>query len=833
MNMSSAVRIPLPPQLSPSPAAATVSAPIRVPPVQQPALGKYIVTKPPPNMISQKDVIRVPPFTGNATPVTKIASVQSTSAPVTKPYLNQLSLESPSNKNEKGYMVVNARNVPGSVKSSVVMPSLHHVQIASNVEGKSVMPTSSLPPTLHKKILTAAAGPSEVNSPSKTSPAVIYMSPVSSLKAAPVKHLSAVPPKMVPEIPAPILQTAASPGVLNSSSVIHVVPSAGPSGMNDQQVQDAPMKWVVQENPQSASPCLVPMVSSSSTPTNVLKNFSEMKYSDSGPTNRMPLIANSSSVLTGSQLAQLKDNALVMYNGKVYVLAKRGSEVAAMQGGSQISPFTVAGRTTNEAQQRNESINILQTSTGNQISNKVVNLVLSKSKSQNFIQKDSISKKNDDVSDFVLRNIKIEPAEVCSSENERFHTDVPKPVETISVVQSMNIENLQRERFMRTIPPEKESQHIISTVPAEITATRQNVYIENLQRDHFSKMPSENEGPQRNNTKTAETPALTVQSMISDKGQSRTESAKPAETANTTVQNVSGENLPYDTSLRNKGIGFQGSPAPQKETQQEPMAVQTLQKKTQERRQNVKKSLRDLRCETRKAKKHLSEAGQKMSLSDSELKKMYGIHSDIKICLKRIVVSSSSALVKDSSASILSSNQESDTEVICITGLPSAGRRPANSKTQQLLINLEWDSPKRRASPGAVSSATPKKKKSESDSEPAAEPLYDASRRHSVQVPSPKPLFSKQKSSLNSEGSVLEGGSADDSPNAECFTEESSYSKSTDPTNEELDSSDKLILESPADPDEIVRDEKIRRLKELLRQREAALEEIRKKMQNT
>ncbi|KFQ71429.1 Ligand-dependent nuclear receptor-interacting factor 1, partial [Phaethon lepturus] len=147
-----------------------------------------------------------------------------------------------------------------------------------------------------------------------------------------------------------------------------------------QQCQQTPMKWIVQESPQSSAPCLIPVKSSNNMASRILKTLSDMKNVEVNSANILPLCSSGPG---GSQtkIPPIKDNALVMYNGKVYLLTKRDSDVLSAQADKQAS-------SSSDASFKKETSKLIDSTAVNKITSKVVNLVLSKSKGMVLSQKD-------------------------------------------------------------------------------------------------------------------------------------------------------------------------------------------------------------------------------------------------------------------------------------------------------------------------------------------------------------------------------------------------------------------------------------------------------------
>ncbi|NXF73902.1 LRIF1 factor, partial [Sclerurus mexicanus] len=268
-----------------------------------------------------------------------------------------------SSSSAPAYMLVNTKPLPMTVKSPV-LPSGHHLQIPADAEVKSV-PASLLPAAIQQKILAAAA----TGAPDGAKmPTVIYVSPVNTVKTpqVPPKHLQAFRPQGAPEAPKALVVTAAQSG-------------GGPGADRAEapQRRQSPMKWIVQEAAPLSAPCLIPVKSSNDVASKILKTLSDTRNAEGSPANILPLCSGAPAQ---AKITPLKDNALVMYNGKVYLLTKRGSDVLTAQADGHAASGMDAPL--KEPPKRMDS------SAVNKITSKVVNLVLSKSKAVVLPQKD-------------------------------------------------------------------------------------------------------------------------------------------------------------------------------------------------------------------------------------------------------------------------------------------------------------------------------------------------------------------------------------------------------------------------------------------------------------
>uniref|UniRef100_A0A8C5M9U2 Ligand-dependent nuclear receptor-interacting factor 1 n=1 Tax=Leptobrachium leishanense TaxID=445787 RepID=A0A8C5M9U2_9ANUR len=263
-----------------------LSSPVKIPVVQQQTgFGNYIFTTTPGNL-------RLSPessFVDHKSPP------QNTAVVLDKSYLN---LAPGAQLVNPTFLMVKAKSPSISLKPANMLPSGHHLQIPAHAEVKSV-PASLLPMVIQQKILATTS----CNEATKN-PSVIYVSPVNTVKTLVTNRLSQAYPKPV------------------ASAISSVVPSSVG------QSPKAPMKWIVQENKESAA-CLVPVKSSNDTASKILKMLSGNPSEQSNIVNVLPATSN---------VVHIKDNALVMYNNKIYLLAKRGSEVLNSMSSSAVSP---------------------------------------------------------------------------------------------------------------------------------------------------------------------------------------------------------------------------------------------------------------------------------------------------------------------------------------------------------------------------------------------------------------------------------------------------------------------------------------------------------------
>ncbi|NXL38167.1 LRIF1 factor, partial [Glaucidium brasilianum] len=356
-NISSPVHLTFKTQLSNTTAPSSVKIPV----FQSPNPGKIIFTR----TLDKQESVRAGSEKESLIPKSA-ANIQSSCVSVDRLSLQNIAVTGSSNQNNTAYMFVNRKSLPVTVKPPV-LPSGHHLQIPADAEVKSV-PASFLPPAIKQKILAAAATNVSGVADSTNMPSVIYVSPVNTVKTGLPKCLQAICTKPITEVSKSLIMTATQTG--NSSS-------PEPVTSDDQQCQQTPMKWIVQESPQSSAPCLIPVKSSNYTASKILKTLSDTKNVEVNSANILPLCSGGSQ----TKITPFKDNALVMFNGKVYLLTKRGSDVLTVQSDRQAS-------SSSDASLKKETSKLIDSTAVNKITNKVVNLVLSKSKGMVLSQKD-------------------------------------------------------------------------------------------------------------------------------------------------------------------------------------------------------------------------------------------------------------------------------------------------------------------------------------------------------------------------------------------------------------------------------------------------------------
>ncbi|XP_042198196.1 ligand-dependent nuclear receptor-interacting factor 1, partial [Callorhinchus milii] len=258
-------------------------------------------------------------YSSPATPVpVQCYSTPSAVASVSPAQKSQIS--STINVNQKLYMLV----------KSPMLPSGHHLQIPENAEVKSV-PASSLPLALQQKIQgTAASILSSSKESTKESATVIYVSPVNTVKTV-QKRLPTIRPKTIvqvanPESIATTINSSSKHGQGSATPPV-IVSAASVVSTEQSQFRDAPMKWIVKENPQSLAHYLIPVKSSNNLASKILKSLAEQQHAES--TNWLPPSTTASTEIN-TNIIGCKENALVMYNDKLYLVIQKDNEPATL-----------------------------------------------------------------------------------------------------------------------------------------------------------------------------------------------------------------------------------------------------------------------------------------------------------------------------------------------------------------------------------------------------------------------------------------------------------------------------------------------------------------------
>ncbi|XP_064327920.1 ligand-dependent nuclear receptor-interacting factor 1 isoform X1 [Phalacrocorax carbo] len=687
-------------------ASATASSSVKIPVFQSPDPGKIILTR----TLDTQESVRTGSEKESLIPKSA-ANIQSSCVSADRLSLQNIAVTSSSNQSNTAYMLVNTKGLPVATKPSV-LPSGHHIQIPADAEVKSV-PASFLPPAIQQKILAAAATNVSGGADSTKMPTVIYVSPVNTVRTVIPKCLQAICSKPATEVSKTLIMTTTQTG--NSSSLETVTSDA-------QQCQQTPMKWIVQESPQSSVPCLIPVKSSNNVASKILKTLSDTKNVEVNSANILPLCSSSPG---GSQtkMTHIKDNALVMYNGKVYLLTKRGSDGLSAQADKQAS-------SSSDASLKKETSKLIDSSAVNKMTNKVVNLVLSKSKGMVLSQQDPKPCTDSKSSPTGLRNdLKAAPAALVTS-----------------------------------------------------SAHQQNSTLNQRQSLPFTKSIS-----------SGVTPATTVgtQENVCQNGKEKIHSPQAASTR-----------LP--------------------QSKQECAFSEDCQKIQCEKMNSPGKVVQI---------KHQEKPHWKQYL---ELRKKFGLSKEERVYLKRIPLRASNEKPEERVSSSNSLKRKNGSCCSSSLDVEITNQHQECVTEEKVIADLEDDLTKKRKIISSPLSDSGKRRKTSVNSatSPSSE---NASSSCSVlnRSVSPPPVLSQQSVSTDVVTSSIGGDSKQD-PYPQ-------YSDVTDSNIPVLVSceEDTSVLEgsfrddafpsAPPDLDETIRDEKIKRLKQLLREREAALEEVRKK----
>ncbi|KFV77443.1 Ligand-dependent nuclear receptor-interacting factor 1, partial [Struthio camelus australis] len=473
-----------------------------------------------------------------------------------------------------------------------------------------------------------------------------------------------------------------------------------------QQCQQTPIKWIVQESSQSSAPCLIPVKSSNNMVSKILKTLADMKNVEVNSANMLPLCSTGGSQ---TKIMPIKDNALVMYNGKVYLLTKRGSDILSAQPDKQASSSP-------DVSLRKEASKLIDSDAVTKITSKVVNLVLSKNKGMVLSQKDpKTCIKSELASPAGLRK------DLMSASAFLVTPRVNQQNSTVNQGQSLPI-----------------SKSISSGVaPITEVGTQENIYQNGKEKSHSPK---------------AATAALP---------QSKQDCAFSEDWQKVTLSNK----MCQSQASIDCGVG------------------KFIQIKHQE-------------------KPHWKQY--------LELRKRFGLSKEERVYLKRIPLRTSCEVSEER-------------KYVCVCFL-----------TVQIIVDLEEDLSKKRKMKSSLLSDSGKRRKTsvKSTTTPSSENTSPSSVVLNKSV-SLAPVLLQQSVSTDSVISPLGRDSEQDpcSQNSDITDSSIPISVSCENDTSVIEGSfrDDAFPLTPPDLDETIRDEKIKRLKQLLREREAALEEMRRK----
>ncbi|KAM4645988.1 ligand-dependent nuclear receptor-interacting factor 1 isoform 1-T2 [Amazona ochrocephala] len=689
-------------------ADTTAPSSVKIPVFQSPSPGKIILAR----TLDKQESLRAGSEKESVT-ANSGANIQSSCVSVDKLSLQNIAVTSSSNQSNTAYMVLNTKPLPVAVKNSG-LPSGHHLQIPADAEVKSV-PASFLPPAIQQKILAATATNVAGGDESTKMPSVIYVSPVKTVKTAPPKCLQVICPKPAPEVSQTVIMTATQKGSSPS----------GTATSDGQQGQQTPMKWVVQEGPQSAAPCLIPVKSSNSLASKILKTLSDMKNVEVNSANMLSLCSNGPG---GGQtkIPPIKDNALVMYNGKVYLLTKRSSDLLSGQADSQAS-------SSSDVSVKKETPALIDSTAVSKITSEVVNLVLAKTS--------------------------------------------------------------------RMVLPQKDPNPSADSTKASPSGLRKDV------------KPAAPVPPRANqqNSTASHRRGLLFDTSIS--------SGVTPVTADGAEENTchNGKDKPHSPKAARALLP---------RAKQEGACSEDCQKIQCGKMESPGKLIQIKQQEKPHWKQYL------------ELRKQFGLSKEERVYLKRIPLRTSCEELEERVCSSNSLKRKSDSRSSSSLDVETTNQHQECVNEEKKTVDPEEDLTKKRKVKSSAASHTGKRRKTsvKSTTDPSSENTSSSSSVHK-RSPSPPPLLLQQSITTDFALSSL-GRDSEQDP-------DSQYSDIPYPSIPVLVSSEDApsILEgsfrndafplTPPDLDETIRDEKIQRLKQLLREREAALEEMRRKMQQS
>ncbi|XP_047582615.1 ligand-dependent nuclear receptor-interacting factor 1 isoform X1 [Lutra lutra] len=688
-NTGSPVQVTFQTQISSSSTSASVQLPI----FQPASSSNYFLTR----TVDTAEKVRVTSV-GTENFTSSVSKVQSHGVKIDGLTMQTFAVSPSSTQNDSPYILVNTQSLPMTVKSPV-LPSGHHLQIPAHAEVKSV-PASSLPPSVQQKILATATTSTSGTVEASQIPTVIYVSPVNTVKNVVTKNFQNIYPKPVTEI--------AKPVILNTTQIpMNVAKETQLKG--GQHSQAAPVKWIFQENLQPCSPSLVPVKSSNNVASKILKTFVDRKNLGDNTIN-MPSLSTVSPSGTQSKSMPIKDNALVMFNGKVYLLAKKGTDVLPSQIDQQnsVSPDIP----------RKDTSQIVSSSPVTEISREVVNIVLAKSKSYQMETKS-------------LSNT--QPASMINLRAEK-NKKVEKPSLSTPNPHNMNqsINYLKQSKTLFTKPHFPDGFSTVQNAP------RKGNIIQSIEKISSS----------------VDATTLTSQQCVF-----RDQEPKIQNEMASTFENV-----------------------------------------TQERND----------------KNHSQGGSNKASYlkNDAEFKKIFGLTKDLRVCLTRIPDHLASGEGFDSFSSLVKSDTYKETELI----VKEEKKKQGFDKKRKAKTVKKMDHTKKRKTESVYNTAANGGTNvTNSQLVSGILPTSDVS-RHNILISHNKTREEKRTEVEHYTPENQEKGTL--SSNA-AFEQSHSFNKNY---------TEDIFPMTPPELEETIRDEKIRRLKQVLREKEAALEEMRKKM---
>ncbi|XP_065102929.1 uncharacterized protein lrif1 [Paramisgurnus dabryanus] len=210
-----------------------------------------------------------------------------------------------------GHTMPVVQTLPVTVKSPV-LPNGHCLQIPPYAQVRT-LPASALPQSIKSQILNSV---SITPTNAKVQPTFLMVSPVNSVKLNSDQQVFSVTK------PSQVQKTLSQhlPSNTGTSSPLSSLLSSKIS-----EEQSRPIKWIVQEEMGASGPCLVPASSPQMNPITI----KSVKHVESVSSSSEVVSSKPTPAQIGQEkITQGKDNALVMCNGKVYFVAKKNSEIA-------------------------------------------------------------------------------------------------------------------------------------------------------------------------------------------------------------------------------------------------------------------------------------------------------------------------------------------------------------------------------------------------------------------------------------------------------------------------------------------------------------------------
>ncbi|XP_076789203.1 ligand-dependent nuclear receptor-interacting factor 1 isoform X2 [Arvicanthis niloticus] len=598
----------------------------------------------------------------------------------------------PSTQNASSYFIVNTPRLPANVNSSV-LPSGHHLKIPAHAEMKSVL-ASSLPPLVQQKILGTATTSTSGKVEASQIPTVIYVPPVNTVKFFVIKKTQETYPKPVTFNTSQIPPNVATETQLKSG----------------QHPQAVPVNSIFQEYLQPGIPCLVPVKSSNNEASKVLNTFVDRKNLGSN-TIDTPLLSsrNNSSSRTQFVSVPVKDNALIMCNGKFF-LNKTGtyglpSKIDQQNPVSSDTPLK-------------ESSQVVSSSPVKEISQEVLNSVLVKSKS------------------FQLKTKSLSNSQLASMANLRAEKNEKVERPSLSVTNPHTV---------------NQSTHYLKQC--------KTVFINPVFPDGFR---TGQNAPRKGNL----------------------------------VQNIEKTCSSVDAAT----ITSQQCVFRDQESQTQYEMASILKKDIQQR----------------SSKKYSQGSHTKASYlkNDAEYKKLFGLTKDLRVCLTRIPDHLVSKKGFDSFNSLVKSSSYKDTDFV----VKEEEKTQSSFKKRKAKTMKKMDYTKRRKTENAgdtVMNIMNGTDVASSQLLSSILPTSDLSQHHSVTS------HSTTREDKRTEAEDCSHEKQDKGTLSTSFEQSNYFNKNY---------TEDIFPVTPPELEETIRDEKIRRLKQILREKEAALEELRRKM---